>query len=1058
MDMEEIIALVEKAKNGDQSAIAQLYEATSKAVYFTALKIVGNPSDAEDIAQDTYVTAISKLSDLKDNATFPKWIKTIAANTAKNYMTKKKPMLFNTDEDEEATLGSIPEVSDEFIPDQAADKKETCRLVSEMIDNLPEKQRAALVMFYYDEMTISEIAEAMGTNDNTIKSRLNYARKYIKDEVEALAKKGTKLYGVAGIPLIAFVLRNLAADTAVPTGIAAKVTAATAATTTAAATATTATATATATATTAAASTAATGVALGTAAKVAIAAVASVAVIGGGVAISNLFSEEAEPVIAETTISETTPVTTAITTTITTTTAVTTTVPITTEITTTAVTLPEAEFGVASEIELMLENYLFGDGELDTEYFEAIEELEICGKYVAVNRDINERFGYEDTIYYIGGDEWGFMTKEDYNEVASYPYGDLENIDFVSDMKNLKVLKIKCNSVYNIEPVKGLEKLNELDLYVNKVKDLSAVSNLKNLETLSLGNNEISDISPLEELKGLKNLYLSCSNKISDLSPLNNLNNLEKLSVGCGSTLDISYLKGLKKLTYLDLHECKIDDIDVLTNLKKLESLTVKGSGISKADVEELRAALPECEIIADDYDYEYEDVIAEVEPVVTTTAATTTTTPVTTEITTPAVTLPEAEFGVASEIELMLESYLFGDGELDTEYFEAIEELYIYGEYVAVNRDIYHRFGVDKNKFKVYLDSMSSWFFVSNNIYEEANEIRYHYYENLDFLYSSNYMYTENSEPESNEKNGEGSMHYISFIEDMPNLSTLEIVLNSIYDISPICNLKKLENLKLSSAFINDISSIERLSGLKKLNLYNNMISDISALKNLINIEELYLGGNDYLSDISPIAELSKLKKLDLCSNSYSCPSNPRFDISVLSKLTYLEYLNLDGNSITDISSLSSLHNLKALYLRENSLTDISAIRNLTELEYLDLSGYHAITNYEPFENLKKIKFLDLDMFALQDNLGVTDISPLGNLTEIEYLNISGWQELHDDISALNNLTKLEYLDISGFRRITNYSPLKNLFRLKHLDISCHYSSPDFDLKDFLTECEIIY
>lgn len=223
MDMEEIIALVEKAKNGDQSAITQLYEATSKAVYFTALKIVGNPSDAEDIAQDTYVTAISKLSDLKDNATFPKWIKTIAANTAKNYMIKKKPMLFNTDEDEEAALGSIPEISEDFLPETAADKNETSRLISDMIDKLPEKQRMAVIMYYYDEMEISEIAEMMETNDSTIKSRLNYARKYIKDEVETLEKKGTRLYSVAAVPVLAAALKNTAEEIAVPETVAAGV-------------------------------------------------------------------------------------------------------------------------------------------------------------------------------------------------------------------------------------------------------------------------------------------------------------------------------------------------------------------------------------------------------------------------------------------------------------------------------------------------------------------------------------------------------------------------------------------------------------------------------------------------------------------------------------------------------------------------------------------------------------------------------------------------------------------------------------------------------------------
>lgn len=216
MDIKKITRLVNKAKKGNAAAVAELYTLTSQAVYFTALKIVGNPTDAEDIVQDTYVTALSKLSDLKDNSAFPKWIKTIAANTAKNYILMKKPMLFSSDEEEERLLNGIPEISEDYLPDIAADKKETCRLVSDMVDRLTEKQRMAVVMYYYDEMTVSEIAEAMQTNENTVKSRLNYARKQIKDEVEALEKKGTRLYSIGAMPVLAMALKEAAKEIAVP--------------------------------------------------------------------------------------------------------------------------------------------------------------------------------------------------------------------------------------------------------------------------------------------------------------------------------------------------------------------------------------------------------------------------------------------------------------------------------------------------------------------------------------------------------------------------------------------------------------------------------------------------------------------------------------------------------------------------------------------------------------------------------------------------------------------------------------------------------------------------
>lgn len=223
MDIKKVTRLVNKAKKGNAASIAELYTLTSQAVYFTALKIVGNPTDAEDIVHDTYVAALSKLSELKDSAAFPKWLKTIAANTAKNYILMKKPMLFNSDEEEERLLNGIPEISEDYLPDIAADKKETCRLVSDMVDRLTEKQRMAVVMYYYDEMTVSEIAEVMQTNENTVKSRLNYARKQIKDEVEVLEKKGTRLYSIGAVPVLAMALKEAAEEIAVPETVSAGV-------------------------------------------------------------------------------------------------------------------------------------------------------------------------------------------------------------------------------------------------------------------------------------------------------------------------------------------------------------------------------------------------------------------------------------------------------------------------------------------------------------------------------------------------------------------------------------------------------------------------------------------------------------------------------------------------------------------------------------------------------------------------------------------------------------------------------------------------------------------
>lgn len=81
-------------------------------------------------------------------------------------------------------------------------------MVHEMLDTLPDDQRMCILMFHFEGASIREIAEAMECSENTVKSRLNYGRKAIKKKSEELQKKGYKLYSMAPLPLLLFLLRK----------------------------------------------------------------------------------------------------------------------------------------------------------------------------------------------------------------------------------------------------------------------------------------------------------------------------------------------------------------------------------------------------------------------------------------------------------------------------------------------------------------------------------------------------------------------------------------------------------------------------------------------------------------------------------------------------------------------------------------------------------------------------------------------------------------------------------------------------------------------------------
>lgn len=201
--------LIQRAANKDQSAIEQLYHMTNDNVYYSIKTMIQSEDIVMDIMQDTYLKAFSSLSQLKEPTAFRAWIKRIAHNKTVDYLRKTKPVMFSemvsVDSDEMLDFKDERTAS---MPEEVLDQKETSRLIGEILDVLSEEQRIAVGMFYFDNMSIKEIAEILAVSENTVKSRLNYARKKIEAEVKALEKKGTKLYSLAPIPFLLWLFKS----------------------------------------------------------------------------------------------------------------------------------------------------------------------------------------------------------------------------------------------------------------------------------------------------------------------------------------------------------------------------------------------------------------------------------------------------------------------------------------------------------------------------------------------------------------------------------------------------------------------------------------------------------------------------------------------------------------------------------------------------------------------------------------------------------------------------------------------------------------------------------
>jgi len=205
---QRLATLARQAANGDENAFNELYRLTRDRAYFVAFSITKNEDDAFDILQDSYLKAWGKLGSLESYAAVGAWLNQIVGNCSKDYVKKRRPQLFQPTDEDRDPLAWQPEKDGSYVPDTAMDTAETRRLIMGIVDDLPEDQRLCVLMRYYYDLDLREIAAALEVPYETVKSRLRYARRKISDGVEDLERKGTKLYGAAPVPLVAWFLKH----------------------------------------------------------------------------------------------------------------------------------------------------------------------------------------------------------------------------------------------------------------------------------------------------------------------------------------------------------------------------------------------------------------------------------------------------------------------------------------------------------------------------------------------------------------------------------------------------------------------------------------------------------------------------------------------------------------------------------------------------------------------------------------------------------------------------------------------------------------------------------
>ena len=211
--MKTIKELVLSAKNGNKKAFDKLYELTHNDVWYNCLSLLKDEENAKDIMQETYITAFLKLDTLKDEEKFCGWIISITVNKCKNKLKGK--VEYQIDDE---VLITEAETDELMLPEEYITKTEKRKVLLQIMeDTLSFNQYQTVLMFYFDEMSISEIAQGLEISEGTVKSRLNSSRAKMKTAIEDYEKKsGDKLHGVVVVPFFTTIFKEEAKSLAVP--------------------------------------------------------------------------------------------------------------------------------------------------------------------------------------------------------------------------------------------------------------------------------------------------------------------------------------------------------------------------------------------------------------------------------------------------------------------------------------------------------------------------------------------------------------------------------------------------------------------------------------------------------------------------------------------------------------------------------------------------------------------------------------------------------------------------------------------------------------------------
>lgn len=178
--------LTRRAQARDEAAIRTLMQRYNRRLFRIARGVLRNDAEAEDVVQEAYVRAFTRLSEFRGDSSFGTWISRIAYNEALGRLRRQRPMtdLSVLDHSKPADIIAFPYMTAAIDPERTMAQREVQKLLENAIDDLPEDFRSVLISRAVEGLSIEDTAIVLGIRPQTVKTRLHRARKLLHDALD----------------------------------------------------------------------------------------------------------------------------------------------------------------------------------------------------------------------------------------------------------------------------------------------------------------------------------------------------------------------------------------------------------------------------------------------------------------------------------------------------------------------------------------------------------------------------------------------------------------------------------------------------------------------------------------------------------------------------------------------------------------------------------------------------------------------------------------------------------------------------------------------------------